>query len=286
MTTDCDGIAEQDRKFLENQCPPPFRLETDEEGQVCVLGFRNEQQPLPEMSKLNGLKVFYASGCAALPELPASVHAVSFTGSAVKNSTALKPLAKLKDMTFLDLSYNQMTSIPKWLERMRHLAHIKLSGNELSLFPTGLPTVLSTLDLSSNKIRSFPHASNLKGRQFHELRLSHNLISQIPSALDMSELRLLDLSHNRFVCLPDELMMWRRKASMVNVSGNPITQETLEELSKMVKKGSHPLLFRLADQENPRDYIRYADFRGNQIDSIADGWLEGVGRRFPPVVGY
>jgi len=82
------------------------------------------------------------------------------------------------------------------------------------------------------------------------------------------------------------LMMWRRKASMVNVSGNPITQETLEELSKMVKKGSHPLLFRLADQENPRDYIRYADFRGNQIDSIADGWLEGVGRRFPPVVGY
>ncbi|NXD32046.1 ISLR2 protein, partial [Spelaeornis formosus] len=75
---------------------------------------------------------------------------------------------------------------------------------ELRAVPAGLPSNVTTLSLSANKISSLPRGAFAEVTQVSSLWLAHNEIATIePGALAvLAQLKNLDISHNRIVEFP------------------------------------------------------------------------------------
>lgn len=78
-------------------------------------------------------------------------------------------------LTFLDVSHNQLASLPQWLAGLHELQHLNISHNRLTAVPDVLQglTALQHLDASANAITAVPgSAANIKHSRWFNNRLS------------------------------------------------------------------------------------------------------------------
>ena len=111
------------------------------------------------------------------------------------------------NLTDLDLSYNQISSLPAEIWNLTNLTNLDLSYNQI----TGLPaeiwnlTNLTTLDLSDNQITGLP-AEIWNLTNLTNLYLSYNQITGLPAEIwNLTNLTDLDLGNNQISSLPAEM---------------------------------------------------------------------------------
>ncbi|MFJ4156902.1 NEL-type E3 ubiquitin ligase domain-containing protein [Pseudomonas sp. NPDC089752] len=109
--------------------------------------------------------------------------------------------------------------------RMRNLQLETLDEGFLARFPNAVE-----LDLTGNRLASLPGLEGMP--QLQTLRLSNNLITELPSALlRQASLELIDLRNNRIVELnPEQVALLQANAGRVHWQGNPLSSATLERL--------------------------------------------------------
>ncbi|CAH0556885.1 unnamed protein product [Brassicogethes aeneus] len=131
-------------------------------------------------------------------------------------------VSSLQCLSFLDLSRNQLTTLPRELCQLP-IQILLVSNNNLSSLPDELSrmTQLTELDASCNQLTHLPPRLG-ELRSLQSLVLRNNLLLAVP--VDITTLRLarLDLRANRISTLPIEL---KRIATLIDllVDDNPLT---------------------------------------------------------------
>jgi Leucine-rich repeat (LRR) protein len=121
-------------------------------------------------------------------------------GSGIYNQAAL---------TSLDLSYNSLKTLPSQMGRMTNLQVLKLDHNQLdgSLIAEIRLMPLTTLDVSYNNMTGMPAE-----------------IGQL------NKLVTLNYSYNKITGLPNELANLKNNLKTFNLTGNPLSQGTIDTL--------------------------------------------------------
>ncbi|MEH2236000.1 COR domain-containing protein, partial [Nostoc sp.] len=122
-------------------------------------------------------------------------------------------LASLQELTSLDLSFNQLTTLPEALASLQELTSLDLSFNQLTTLPEALASLqkLTFLDLSNNQLRRLPEA-----------------------IARLEQLTSLDLSRNQLTTLPEAIARLEQLTSL-NLTGNSIEKPPPEVVAKGIK---------------------------------------------------
>ncbi|EFN88861.1 Leucine-rich repeat and calponin-like proteiny domain-containing protein 3 [Harpegnathos saltator] len=128
----------------------------------------------------------------------------------------------LQSLNYLDLSRNQLTSLPREICRLP-LQTLLVAHNRLASLPDelGRMTALAELDAGCNEITNLPPRMGDLA-QLRSLDLRSNLLVHLPIELTYLRLVKLDISGNRISVLPNEM---RKMKSLVDfrLSDNPLT---------------------------------------------------------------
>ena len=160
-------------------------------------------------------------------------------------------IAKLSNLTWLDLSKNQITNLPESMAKLSNLTGLDLRGNQI----TNLPESMAKL-------------SNLT-----QLYLSENKITNLPESMaKLSNLTLLDLSKNQITNLP-ESMAKLSNLTLLNLRGNQITNlpESMAKLSNLTQLYlSENKITNLPESMAKLSNLTGLDLRGNQITNLPE----------------
>ncbi len=140
-------------------------------------------------------------------------------------------------LKYLDLSYNQLTSLPKKICELKRLRVLGLANNKLTSLPKGIRKLqrLRVLDLANNKLTSLPKGI-LKLQRLRVLDLVNNKLTLLPKGTcQLRKLRDLDLSSNKFSLFPKKIC-WLSNLEILFLSNNQLTSlpEKISQLSNLV----------------------------------------------------
>eukprot|EP01103_Thecamoeba_quadrilineata_P014423 TRINITY_DN4305_c0_g2_i1.p1 TRINITY_DN4305_c0_g2~~TRINITY_DN4305_c0_g2_i1.p1 ORF type:complete len:870 (-),score=125.05 TRINITY_DN4305_c0_g2_i1:147-2756(-) len=127
------------------------------------------------------------------------------------SSFPVKPLmTNFATIIKVDLSYNYLTNLNIEIFHLPELKTLLLVGNQIRAWPeSGSPqSSLTELDLSMNKLSSFPRGIFLELISLQKLSVSRNKISTLtfePPSIESHPLRHLDLSSNRLDSIGEEI---------------------------------------------------------------------------------
>ncbi|ETV96612.1 hypothetical protein, variant 1 [Aphanomyces invadans] len=148
--------------------------------------------------------------------------------------TVPQDVEHLQALTWLKLKQNQLTDVPPQLGSLTSLVNLDLSNNKLTQAPAflGLLVQLRELSLSANGLRSLPddfqHLGQLEILSIHENELTH-----LPRSIEnLAKLRELSAHQNALVSLPplSSLVL----LETLNLSKNKLTEvPSLEPLSRL-----------------------------------------------------
>ncbi|EMP38944.1 Leucine-rich repeat serine/threonine-protein kinase 2 [Chelonia mydas] len=146
-------------------------------------------------------------------------------------SLALDPHSKCPSLKQLNLSYNQLSCIPKFLvDVAENLEQLMLEG-------------LRSVDLSDNKIINLPGPMHWKSLNLRELLFNYNQIDILDlneKAYAWSRLEKLHLSHNKLKEIPPQIGFLENLTSL-DVSYNPGLSSFPDEMGKLSKVWDLPL---------------------------------------------
>jgi len=132
--------------------------------------------------------------------------------------------ALINNQSILDLSNNQLTSLPPEIAELKNLTTLELFGNQLTSLPPEIAglTNLTTLYLFGNQLTSLPpEIAELKN--LTALDLSRNQLTSLPSEIvELKNLTALDLSDNQLTSLPPEIAELKNLTAL-DLSGNQLT---------------------------------------------------------------
>lgn len=156
-------------------------------------------------------------------------------------------LSLADSLEILDLSNNQLTSLPNELKQLQHLKIFFASNNHFETVPevlgqclnlemvgfksnkinhvpeTALPAKLRWLILTDNQISTLPDSLGERPR-LQKLALAGNRLTHLPQTLAQStNLELVRISANQLVECPDQLLSLPKLAWFA-FSGNPFSQ--------------------------------------------------------------
>ncbi|XP_069655817.1 leucine-rich repeat and calponin homology domain-containing protein 4 isoform X11 [Haliaeetus albicilla] len=158
-------------------------------------------------------------------EVPeAACHLVSLEGLSLYHNClrSVSPaIANLQALTHLDLSRNQLTSLPACL-CLLPLRVLNASNNRLAQLPENIGALgaLRQLDVSCNELRALP-ASVGQLKSLRDLNLRRNQLTVLPTELSELPLVRLDFSCNRVVAIPR--CYWRlRHLQIILADNNPL----------------------------------------------------------------
>lgn len=99
------------------------------------------------------------------------------------------------------MSNNKLSEFNFDLSKLDQLASINLSINEISSFSVKSSSSLHILDLSQNKISQFSGIPS----SVTDLKMSKNLLKEIPDDMQLPNLKNLDFSENQITGIPKTL---------------------------------------------------------------------------------
>ncbi len=141
-----------------------------------------------------------------------------------KIQKSLAHIVFFSNLTWLDLSNNQLSTLPDSFSNLSNLTWLDLSNNRLSTLPESITNLfnLTTLDLSNNRLSTLPNSfSNLSKLTW--LYLSNNHLSTLPNSFsNLSKLIRLYLSNNRLSTLPNSFSNLF-DLTRVNLSNNQLS---------------------------------------------------------------
>uniref|UniRef100_A0A671UL25 non-specific serine/threonine protein kinase n=1 Tax=Sparus aurata TaxID=8175 RepID=A0A671UL25_SPAAU len=133
----------------------------------------------------------------------------------------------LKSLTRLDLQGNQLQSLPVELLSLLSLSMLNVSRNCVGPLLTFDPAVtcpsLRQLNLSFNKITTFPHELGHAVNQLEELFMEGNSITELCAPLCLPEIKLLDVSKNSVENISTDFLTGCPKLETFSVSMNKIS---------------------------------------------------------------
>ena len=125
-------------------------------------------------------------------------------------------------LEILDLSNNQLSSLPADLPRLKRLRVLFCSGNNFTAWPAvlGQCPQLSMIAFKANRIRSIPSGSLPRGLRW--LILTDNQLEALPADIGRcTQLQKLMLAGNRLRALPPELAACKA-LELLRISANNI----------------------------------------------------------------
>eukprot|EP01087_Luapelamoeba_hula_P001011 TRINITY_DN1076_c0_g1_i2.p1 TRINITY_DN1076_c0_g1~~TRINITY_DN1076_c0_g1_i2.p1 ORF type:complete len:1930 (-),score=528.69 TRINITY_DN1076_c0_g1_i2:16-5805(-) len=152
--------------------------------------------------------------CNKVEYLSSSIASMSSVAelNMASNSLVYLPneIGRLSTVSYINVSSNQLHALPESLNGLHNLRKLLVSNNYLEVFIHPRPGDLRNLvwlDLSWNKIKTFPSGIGNLGATLEKLYLGHNELK----ALDGNEirklkvLRELSVPHNKLRALPQQL---------------------------------------------------------------------------------
>ncbi|MEH2450224.1 leucine-rich repeat protein [Nostoc sp.] len=116
-------------------------------------------------------------------------------------------MARLEQLTSLDLSGNKLTTLSEAIARLEQLTSLDLSDNKLTTLPEAIARLeqLTSLDLSGNQLTTLPEAITCLP-QLTTLNLRYNQLTTLPEAIArLEQLTSLNLSFNKLTTPPEIL---------------------------------------------------------------------------------
>ena len=198
----------------------------DEEGYECV---GNQLTTLPaEIANLTDLQTLLIAD-NQLKSLPQVLSKLKNLRELDLSVNALQSLSKniigtLIALTTLDLSANQLTTVPEAIGTLSNLMTLDLSNNQLTTVPEAIGSLsaLTTLVLRSNQLTMLPKTiGNLTALTW--LDLSYNQLTMLPEMIgNLSVLTWLDIHSNRLTTLPEAIDRLTALTSL-DLEGNKLT---------------------------------------------------------------
>ena len=148
-----------------------------------------------QWTRLKGL----SPGLGSLP----LTHAM-LANNRIQSLSGIESLTKL---LFLDVSFNNLTSLPDTIDHLRLLRQFRASGNKLKELPDQIGNIISLVEIvvSSNQLKTLPDTLS----QLHLLKcldFSMNAVTVLPARMDgMKNLRQLVGSCNKLTVFPHTL---------------------------------------------------------------------------------
>ncbi|CAK9821529.1 Leucine-rich repeat protein 1 [Anthophora retusa] len=123
-----------------------------------------------------------------------------------------RQILRLQNLRILNLSNNQISSLPKELGILRHLQELILSQNRLGkvskwawLDQVPIRSNLKLLDISNNLLVKLPEQIGKLGGLVN-LKANQNMLSHLPQSLGrLPKLKYLDVSKNTLHCMPGSM---------------------------------------------------------------------------------
>jgi len=161
----------------------------------------------------------------------------------------LKSLDPEKTTKF-SLSNKNITEIPDEIGKLKNVEYLDLSFNDISVLPPALfeLTKLNTLLLFRNEISVIP--PEIKSLQHLSLLdISYNQISELPPELcSLINLESLDASYNSLLRIPMDLV------KLYNLKKLYLEDNPLEfPPEKVVKRGLYAIMYHLTEEKRRRD---------------------------------
>ncbi|XP_029364172.1 protein flightless-1 homolog isoform X3 [Echeneis naucrates] len=201
-------------------------------------------EELASLQKLEHLSVSHNSLTTLHGELSSlpNLRAVVARANNLKNSGVPDDIFQLDDLSVLDLSYNQLTEIPRDLENSRNMLVLNLSHNSIELIPNQLQlpamVALQTLHLRNTQRTQSNMPTSLEGlTQLADVDLSCNDLTRVPECLySLGNLKRLNLSSNQISELSLCIDQWTQLETL-NLSRNQLTSlpSAICKLSKLKK---------------------------------------------------
>ncbi|MGJ5632248.1 COR domain-containing protein, partial [Nostoc sp. CALU 1950] len=123
-------------------------------------------------------------------------------------------IARLQQLISLDLSYNQLTTLPEAITHLQKLTWLDLYDNKLTTLPEAIARLqqLTYLYLNGNELTTLPEAI-ARLQKLTDLDLSHNQLTTLPEAITrLQQLTDLDLVGNPIEKPPPEIVKQGIKA--------------------------------------------------------------------------
>lgn len=195
------------------------KISTSELNLVHILLKANADVNIQDANQDTPLDIALASNNRSLiallliqPELQKSPKLENVSGHFYLSQLALStPPERLcliaEHIDLLDLSQNQLASLPASYSQFVNLSVINLSNNHFRSFPMVLTSLkkLNTINLSYNVITSIPsQIEELK--ELRVLKLKYNNLESLPSTLGKLPLKKLILTNNPLESIPKEVV--------------------------------------------------------------------------------
>lgn len=132
----------------------------------------------------------------------------------------------------LDLSNRGLTEVGSEIYNKTDTVVLILSNNNLKSLKSemGKMTKVEVLKLNHNLLEGSLIAE-IRKMPLKELDASNNNLTGVPAEIgQLSKLKTLDFSNNKITGLPNELANLQDTLKIFNLSGNPISQETINRL--------------------------------------------------------
>lgn len=154
-------------------------------------------------------------------DLADSLEILNLSGNQL--SSLPDDLPRLHKLRIIFCSDNLFTELPAVLGQSKNLSMVGFKANQISRVPAeALAPILRWLILTDNRIQSLPSSIG-KCTQMQKLMLAGNELSALPAELaKCTNLELLRLSANRFAVLPPWLLTMPHLAWLA-LAGNPLT---------------------------------------------------------------
>ncbi|XP_043980418.1 leucine-rich repeat serine/threonine-protein kinase 2 [Gambusia affinis] len=178
----------------------------------------------------------------------------------------------LKSLTRLDLQGNQLRSLPDDLLALPSLSTLNVSRNCIGPVLTFDPTVtcpsLRQLNLSFNKITTFPYELGQTMGKLEELFMDGNGLTELCSALYLPEVKLLDVSKNNVENISPDFLTTCPKLETLNASNNKICSLSQLPAKVTTLKLANNKFTRVPEAILNLPNLRSVDLRTNSIDVL------------------
>ncbi len=214
--------------------------------------------------------------CLEMIEKAAQEGAVELDLSGQDLQTLPPEIGRLTQLTWLNLGGNRLTEVPAAITQLTQLTSLNLHRNQLTQVPAAIAqlTQLDELYLSGNKLTALPPEIT-RLTQLTSLDLSENQLTALPAAItQLTQLTVLDLSGNQLTVVPAGI------SQLTQLTHLSLSQNRLAEVPPAITQLTQ--LTHLYFSNNRLTHVPAAFIQLTKLRQLALGGNEALD--FPPEI--